>query len=246
MRIAIAGATGTVGAHVTAVARERGHEVVALSRADGVDLVTGTGLDLSGVDAVIDVASTSTMKAEESRAFFGAVTRTLVAAEQAAGVQHHVALSIVGIDDSGYGYYEGKELQEQLVREGPVPWTILRATQFHEFAGQVHGQVIVGPLVLVPVMRSQPIAAREVAERLVTLAEGTPAGRVADLGGPREESMARLVRLWARHRGDRRPVVAVPLPGRGGRSMRDGSLLPEAGTDRGVVTFEEWLGSTSS
>ena len=245
MKIAIAGATGTVGTHVATVARERGHEVLALSRATGVDLVSGDGLDLGGVDAVIDVASVQTLKADVSRAFFGGVTRNLLAAERTAGVRHHVALSIVGIDGSASGYYAGKQLQEQLVRDGGVPWSVLRATQFHEFAGQVHGQATVGPFVLVPVMRSQPVAAREVAERLVELAEGEPAGRVADLGGPRVESMPAMVRRWAAATGDRRPVIAVPLPGRAGREMRDGSLLAGPGADLGVTDFGEWLATLS-
>src|SRR5690606_28447067 len=102
-------------------------------------------------------------------------------AEAAAGVGHHVALSIVGVDRAPYGYYAGKALQERLVTEGEVPWTILCATQFHEFAGQIYGQVKLGPIVVVPVMRSQPVAAREVAERLVELATDAPAGRVPDL-----------------------------------------------------------------
>lgn len=241
MKIAVAGGTGAVGRHVVDVIRERGHEAVVLSRAEGVDLVTGAGLDLAGVDAVIDVASTSTQSGDESRAFFGAVTRNLQAAELAAGVGSHVVLGIVGAVDAPHAYYAGKALQEELVERGPVPWTILRATQFHEFASQIHGSITVGPIILVPRMVSQPVAAREVAERLVQLAEAGPAGRVPDLAGPRVEHMPRMVRAWAKRTGARGPIVTVPAPGPFGRALRDGTLLPKAGADLGTQTFDEWL-----
>ena len=122
-----------------------------------------------------------------------------------------------------------------------VPWTLLRATQFHEFARQMFERGKAGPLVFVPAMRSQPVAAREVAERLVTLAEGAPSGRVPDLGGPRVERMSELSRRWgeAAHLPGR--VVEVPLPGAFGRQLRDGSLLAGPDADVGTQTFTEWL-----
>lgn len=244
--LAVAGATGVVGRHVAEVARERGHEVVSLTRADGVDLTTGAGLAerLTGVDAVIDVTGTTAQKKEESEAFFGGVTRHLVAAEGAAGVGHHVALSIVGIDDVPSGYYAGKRLQEKVLVEGGQPWSVLRATQFHEFAEQVLGFVTVGPVSVVPRMTSQPIAAREVGEALVALAEAGPSGRVPDLGGPEVLAMQDLARQVSRVRGLGRRVVAVPVPGAAGRGMRDGSLtLPDGVGVRGRQTFAEWLTS---
>ena len=247
MKLAVAGGTGTVGAHVVEVARERGHEVVVLSRSAGVDLVTGIGLSdaLSGVDAVVDVASTQTVSAKESTAFFSAVTRNLLTAEGAAGVGHHLALSIVGIDEAPHGYYAGKVKQESIVRAGAVPWTILRATQFHEFAAQIRSQTSFGPLTVIPRMLSQPIAAREVAERLIDLAERPPSGRVADLGGPREERMVEMVRRYARAIGARGSVLEVPIPGAYGRAMRDGTLVTSAGADHGTQTFEDWAAAQS-
>lgn len=243
MRIAVAGGTGTVGAHVTAVARDRGHDVVVLARSSGVDLVTGDGADaaMAGADVVIDVASTTTLKAAESVAFFEAVTRTLLAAEERVGVGHHVALSIVGIDGATDGYYAGKLAQERLVEAAVVPWTILRATQFHEFAAQVYATARIGPIHVAPRMRTQPIAAREVAERLVDLAEAGPAGRVADLAGPREESLVEMVRAYARATGHRGWIPALSLPGETGRRQRDGSALPAAGALLGRETFSEWV-----
>ncbi|MFC6258469.1 SDR family oxidoreductase, partial [Kocuria oceani] len=161
MRIAVAGGTGVVGRHVVETARGRGHEVVVLARSQGVDLSTGAGLDLAGVQAVVDVTSIRTTSGRSATRFFTEVTRHLLAAERAAGVGHHLVLSIVGLDDAPYGYYAGKAAQERLVQAGEVPWTLLRATQFHEFAGQVHERMRLGPVALVPAMRSQPIAARE-------------------------------------------------------------------------------------
>ncbi|MCX5400585.1 SDR family oxidoreductase [Streptomyces sp. NBC_00102] len=243
MKIAVAGGTGTVGRHVVDVVRERGHEAVVLSRSNGVDLTSGSGAAeaLHGVAAVVDVTSKQTMSAKASAEFFTSVTRQLLASEQAVGVGHHVALSIVGIDRAPHGYYAGKVAQERLVERGAVPWTILRATQFHEFAGQIYGQIKVGPLVAVPRMTSEPVAAREVAERLVELATGAPAGRVPDLGGPRVESMSAMVRAYAHHTGKRGPIVEVPLPGGMGRAMRDGSLVTREPADHGTLTYAQWL-----
>ncbi len=248
MRIAVAGGTGTVGAHVTDIARGRGHDVVVLTRSSGVDLVTGRGVDaaIAGADTVIDVASTMTLKTAEAVAFFEAVTRTLLAAEGRVGVGHHVALSIVGIDGATDGYYVGKLAQERLVAAGAVPWTILRATQFHEFAAQVYASAKVGPFHVVPRMRTQPIAAREVAERLVDLAEAGPSGRVADLAGPREESLPVMIRSYARATGHRGWIPALALPGESGRRQRDGSALPGPGATLGRETFAEWLETVQS
>ncbi|MDO9455543.1 SDR family oxidoreductase [Nocardioides sp.] len=245
MRIAVAGATGVVGRHVVDVATERGHDVVPLARSVGVDLTTGAGLvaRLSGVDAVVDVTSVPTQDREESEAFFGAVTRSLVAAESTAGVGHHVALSIVGIDDVPSGYYAGKRLQERLLAEGDQPWSVLRATQFHEFAEQVLHFVTVGPVSVVPRMTSQPVAAREVGEALVDLVEAGPSGRAPDLAGPEVLPMHRLARRVSRARGLGRLVVAVPVPGAAGRGMRDGSLTPGDAGVRGRTTFDAWLGA---
>lgn len=246
MKIAVAGGTGAVGTHVVDVARERGHDVVVLTRSNGVDLVDGSGVvdALTGVDAVVDVTSKQTMSGRESAQFFTTVTRHLLAAEAAAGVAHHVALSIVGSDRAPYAYYTGKVAQEKEIRDGDVPWTVLRATQFHEFAEQIYGQTKFGPLVIVPKMRSQPVAAREVAERLVDLAEREPAGLVTQFGGPREESMADMVRAYVKTLPTRAWVLEIPVPGAYGKAMRDGTLLPVAGADLGVQTYREWSTST--
>ena len=244
MRTAVAGGTGLVGRLVVEAARERGHEVVVLARSEGVDLTTGVGLAdrLDGVDVVIDVTNRGSQDRTEAEEFFGAVTRTLLAAEAEAGVGHHVALSIVGIDDVETGYYAGKRFQELLiVDQDAVAWSLLRATQFHEFALQALGFVTVGPFSFVPRMLSQPVAAREVAEAIVAIAEGEPVGRAPELAGPDRHQMVDLARRVSRALGLGRRVVPVRLPGRAGAAMRSGALTPSGAGPRGRVTFDEWL-----
>ena len=242
MRIAVAGGTGLVGRLVVGSVRAAGHDAVVMSRTKGSDVIRGFGVDeaLDGADAVIDVTNSRGITRDKSVAFFGAATRTLLAAEQRTGVAHHVALSVVGIDRVPSGYYEGKRLQEKLVTEGPTPWTILRATQFHEFAGQLLGQTR-GPVALVPRMRTAPVAAAEVATRLVELATSPPAGRAPDLAGPEIHDMPDLARRLLHRRGTRRAVVSMPMPGKAGREMAGDGLLPGADATRGTVTFQEWL-----
>jgi uncharacterized protein YbjT (DUF2867 family) len=243
MKIAVAGGTGTVGKHVESSLKARGHETVTLSRSGGVDLVSGTGLDeaLRGADAVVDVSSTSSQSAKAAVNFFGAVTRNLLNAEKRAGVAHHVALSIVGATEADSGYYAGKAAQERILMALPAGWSILRATQFHEFAQQMTTRAAFGPLQLAPIARCQPIAAAEVGEALADIAEGEPRGLDRDLAGPREEQMTRMIRAYLAAQGMRRLVVNFAMPGAMGRGMRDGSILPGPDARLGTQTFDEWL-----
>lgn len=247
MKIAVAGGTGVVGALLVEQLKTTGHQVEVLARATGVDLMTGSGLEdrLDGVEAVVDVLSVATTAASTATEFFTTTTANLLAAEYAAGVRHHVLLSIVGIDDIPFGYYVGKVAQEKAVEDGKVPFTILRATQFHEFAAQmIERAPSLGPLLVVPQMTSAPVAAREVAAELARIAGGVPQGRVADLRGPEELSVPTMVRRVLRRRGSRRRVLAAYLPGRAGKGMRTGGLVPGAGAKVGTQTFEEWLAAS--
>ena len=238
MRIAVAGGTGLAGRLVVEAARARGHRPVVIARSAGVDLITGAGLAgvLDGVDVVVDVTNRNTTSRARSVAFFAAVTRNLLAGGERAGVPHHGALSVVGCDRVKLGYYAGKLRQEELVLSGPVPATVLRATQFHEFAAQLLGHAI-GPVVPVPDMLSRPVAAREVATALVEAAEGRPVGLAPELAGPEELRMVAMTRQVVRARGLRKVVVPVPL----GRAVRHGGLLPTADGPRGTGTFGEWV-----
>ncbi|MCX6503176.1 MAG: SDR family oxidoreductase [Microbacterium sp.] len=243
MKIAVAGGTGLLGRRVVEEARRRDHEVLVLSRSEGFDLTVGGAATraLEGTDVVVDVLSVVTLKAATSIAFFEQTTRILLAVERDAGVPHHLALSIVGIDKAPFDYYAGKLAQERLVEASTNGWTILRATQFHEFAAQMYERARFGPLHLAPRMRTQPVAAAEVATRLVDLCERTPQGRVRDLAGPREESLVDMIRDYAEASGAHGWIPAVSLPGDLGRAQRGGLLLPDADADLGRTTFAEWL-----
>jgi uncharacterized protein YbjT (DUF2867 family) len=240
-RVAVAGGTGLVGRHVVDRLRELGCDPVVLARSTGADVVTGTGLAerLADVDVVVDVTNVVTVTRAKAVAFFEAATSNLLAAEQVAGVRHHVVLSIVGIDRVDLGYYLGKRRQEELALAGPVPVSILRATQFHEFAGQLLERG--GPVTVVPRMLSQPIAAREVAEALVEVALGAPGGLGPELAGPEQHQMVDLVRRVRAARGSKRPVLPVRLPGAVGAALAGGALVPRSEGPRGRQTFAEWL-----
>jgi uncharacterized protein YbjT (DUF2867 family) len=245
MRIAIAGGTGTVGRHVTRTARERGHEVSLLTRRDGVDVLRGTGIDtaLAGADVVIDVLNATTLSTAKAVAFFETATRHLLDAARRAGLAHHVALSIVGIDAIDTSYYAGKLAQERLISASSLPHTIARTAQFHEFAEQIAAQTTLGPVTLAPRTLLRPVAAREVGEHLVRLAEGSPRGRARDLVGPRDESLADLVRRMYARDGVRRAVLDVRAPGAYGRGLASGSLRGGVERELARITFDEWLES---
>ncbi|WEK12388.1 MAG: NAD(P)H-binding protein [Candidatus Microbacterium phytovorans] len=249
MRIAVIGGTGTVGREVVAAAHARGHDAVVLARSTGVDVLqpprAGLAAALAGADVAIDVASVGTMSAEESVAFFQQASRNLLTAAAETGIRHIVVLSIVGIDRNPHGYYAGKVAQEAEYAAGTVPSTILRATQFHEFAQQVAAQAKLGPLQIAPRARVQPIAASAVAERLVALAEGAPAGRADDIAGPHEEALSDMVRAWVRHEGRRGPVLPMSLPGPQMRGMRQGFALPGPEAQLLGPSFIEWLAERS-
>jgi uncharacterized protein YbjT (DUF2867 family) len=243
MRIAVAGGTGTAGRHVVAVASEHGHDVVSLSRSEGMDLVNGRGLSqaLEGADAVIDVSGIQTASTKKAVDFFTNATQNLLAAEKKAGVKHHIALSIVGIDKANSGLYAGKLVQEDEVRHGGIPWTLLRSTQFHEFVPMILRAASAGPLVFVPRMFTQPVAAREVAVALVDAAEAGPKGRVPDLGGPKTEQLKDLVAAYLAATKQKKLIVPLHVPGPMGKAMRKGGLIPAAGSAVGRQTFREWL-----
>ena len=244
MRVAVAGGTGWSGKRVAASLRARGHQPVVLSRSTGVDLTTGHGLDerLDGVEAVIDVSNVVTRSAAEAVRFFEAATSHLLRAEQRAGIGHHVVLSIVGCDRVDLGYYFGKRRQEELVLGGPVPVTVLRATQFHEFAAQMLRSR--EPVVRVPRMRSQPVALTEVADHLADLATGEALGRAPEMGGPEPDLwMDDMVSRLATVRGDDRLLERADMPDDVARQINDGGLLPTAPGPRGRITFGEWLRS---
>src|SRR4051812_36730282 len=241
-RVAVAGGTGLLGRLVVQKLRARGLEPVVLARSVGVDVTVAAGLAeaLRGAAAVIDATNVTTTSRKKAVAFFSAATKTLLDAGVRASVQHHVAVSIVGCDRIDLGYYFGKRRQEELVLAGAVPGTVLRATQFHEFADQLLERVP-GPFAFAPRMRTQTVAAAEVADELLRLAIGEPVGRAPELAGPEVLEMSDLVRQVLRARRSRRVAVTARIPGRAGKAMASGPLLPTADGPRGKQTFAEWL-----
>jgi uncharacterized protein YbjT (DUF2867 family) len=245
MKIVVLGGTGRIGARVVALLAERGHEAVAASRSTGVDAVAGTGLDaaFAGADVVVDATESSAWDEQGVIAFFTTATGNVLAAEERAGVGHHVALSIVGIDrdPQARGYLAGKVVQERLISESGVPWTIVRATQFFEFlpqiadASTVDGEVRVGAALL------QPVAADAVARALAHAAEARAGGAV-DVAGPERAPLGEFLRRDLAARGDARTVVVDPAAGYFGRVVAETSLVPvrdDAVIDG--VTYDEWL-----
>jgi uncharacterized protein YbjT (DUF2867 family) len=239
MRLAVAGGTGLLGRHVVRAAEERGHEVVVLSRARGVDVRTGQGLAqaLAGIDVVIDVTNAGAVDEAAATAFFSEVAGKLHETGERAGVRHIVTVSIVGIDRVPFGYYAAKLRQEAVTLAGPVPATVLRATQFHEFAGQVLGWNRVDDVAKVPNLRVQTVAARTVGRALVDVAEGQPLGLAGDLAGPEPANLVDLSRALVARRGAAITVEADPA------QVPDGALLPSSGARLEGPTFEAWLAS---
>lgn len=248
MRIAIVGGTGTLGGHLTAELASRGHEVRVLSRTAPeypADLVTGAGLApaLSGCDVVIDASNNASRKAAE--VLVGG-TRRLLAAEQAAGVRHHVGVSIVGCDQLPVGYYRVKTDQENLVAQGPVPWTIVRATQFHELVAKAFETAARFRVLPAPRTLLQPIASAEVARYVAGVAEQPPRRERPAVAGPEVAELRTLARTWRSVTGRGFAVLPVYLPGQVGRALRTGTLTTGMLTtgeaeSRGRVSFSAWL-----
>lgn len=242
-----------VGRPTASALYQRGHQVAVLSRGGTAgpagteafrgDLTSGAGLDqaLAGVDCVVDCANVATMSRATAVRYFTDTSTLLGQRAAAAGVKHHVVLSIVGIDKVPNPYFAGKLAQEEAVLGGPVPYTIMRATQFHEFAGQVMGQLSVGRFAFVPRMATQPIAAGEVGVALAEVVDDGPRGRVPDVAGPRVERLPDLARQLARKRGLGRTVVPLWVPGKAGRAMRGSGQLPGPGAVLRGPTFAGWL-----
>lgn len=243
MRIAVAGATGNIGVLTVAALERGGHEVRRISRSLGVDLTTGEGLDdaLGGADAVVEVTNSTAADPAETVAYFRATTGNLLAAEQRAGVRHHVLLSIAGTDRiEGNAHYVGKREQERLVTEGPVPWTIVPATQFHDFAAMVAGWTEQDGVAMLPPLLVQPVAPADVADVLAEVAAGEPRGRYPDLAGPEPQDLVDMARRT--HRAHGREVKLVPTwSAVFGPEAAGNAMLPGAGARIAPTTFDQWL-----
>ena len=245
MKVTVIGGNGLIGTKVVRLLTERGHAVVAASRATGIDLLTGAGLPeaLAGADVVVDVSNSPSFDDEPVMAFFKASTGHLQTAAKAAGVKHYVAVSVVGADrmpDSGY--IRAKVVQEALITAGSIPYTIVRFTQFFEFVESIVGAGTKGNDVRLSSAMMQPIAAADVALAVADAALAAPVNGVVEIAGPEPIRMDELGRQFLRSRAnDPRTVVTDDAAGYFGMKVDDHSLVPLAVSKVGPTRFDQWL-----
>jgi uncharacterized protein YbjT (DUF2867 family) len=249
MKIVVIGGTGLIGAPLVKMLQERGHEAVAASPSKGVNAVTGEGLAaaLAGADVVVDVANSPSFDDEPVMNFFETSTRNLLAAEATAGVKHHLALSIVGTDRlPSSGYFRAKLKQETLIKAGPIPYTILRATQFFEFLASISYSGGNGQVVHLPTALMQPIAAGDVSAALAEIAVQPPANGMVEIGGPEKFKMFEIVRRALEASHDTREVVGDASATYFGAALDDKSLVADDGCRLGSTRYEQWLGRAAA
>ena len=244
MKIVVIGGSGLIGKKVVTNLRQHGHEVLAASPSSGVNTVTGEGLAqaLAGAQVVVDVANAPSWEDNAVLAFFETSGRDLLAAEAAAGVGHHVALSVVGTDRLlASGYFRAKMAQEKLIKASPIPYTIVRATQFFEFAGGIAQLATEGQTVRLPPVLMQPIAADDVAAVMADVALAAPLNGTFDLAGPEPIRQDDLVRQFLTATGDARKVITDASALYYGINVNDQSLTPSDKARIGPTRFEDWL-----
>jgi uncharacterized protein YbjT (DUF2867 family) len=246
MKIAVAGGTGRLGRQVVEVGVEQGHEMVSIARSEGVDVITGAGLDeaLAGVEVIIDAATGPSPEQQAATEFFVTAARQLQEAGQRYGVERAVVVSIIGTDRFRGGYGVAKVAHEDAWRAGPIPTRVVRAAQFHEFVGQLLDWGGQGDVAYVPEMATQIVAARTVAEVLVDLATAPDfdTDQVVEVAGPRQENLHDLATLLAARRGTPLKVESVLDHDDPDAQMQaDGGLLPGPDALLGGPTFATWL-----
>ena len=249
MKLVVIGGSGLIGSKLVTKLRDHGHEAIPASPNSGVNTLTGEGLAdaLHGADVVVDVSNSPSFEDAAVLEFFETSTRNLLDAETAAGVGHHVALSVVGTDrlpDSGY--FRAKLAQEKLIEGSSIPYSIVHATQFFEFAGRIADGATDGDTVRLPPVLFQPIAADDVATAVCGVAVGEPVNGIVEVAGPEQFRFDELIRraLTARH--DPRKVVADPDARYFGARPAERSLVPGDGARLGETRFEGWLSRSLS
>jgi uncharacterized protein YbjT (DUF2867 family) len=249
MKIVVIGGTGLIGSQVIAQLAELGHEAVSASPRSGVNALTGEGLAeaLAGAQKVVDVSNSPSWADDDVLHFFTTSTRNLIAAERDAGVQHHVALSIVGCDRaSESGYMRAKVAQEKLIEESGAPYSIVRATQFFEFVVGIADSATEGNTVRLPHAAFQPIAAADVATGVTRATVNDPVNAITNIAGPEKLGMDDFARTALAAHGDRRQVVADPTARYYGALLDDHSIVPVDGEDTTIfpTRFSDWLASS--
>ncbi|NUR61739.1 MAG: SDR family oxidoreductase [Catenulispora sp.] len=244
MKIVVIGGTGLIGSKLVAGLRERGHEAVAAAPNTGVDTLTGEGLAevLAGAEVVVDVSNSPSFADDPVMHFFRTSTTNILAAEKEAGVGHHVALSVVGTDRlTDSGYFRAKLVQEQLIRDSGLPYSIVHATQFFEFVGGIADEATHGDTVRLSDALIQPMASQDVAAAVGRVAVGAPVNGITEAGGPEQFGVDEFVRTALTFRGDPRTVVTDPEARYWGVLLEKDTLLPGADARLGTVRLEEWL-----
>ncbi|MER9657709.1 SDR family oxidoreductase [Mesorhizobium sp. M0152] len=245
MKIVVIGGTGLIGSKTVERLRKKGHDVLAASPNSGVNTVTGEGVAaaLAGAQVVVDLANSPSFEEKAALEFFAASGRNLLAAEAAAGVRHHVALSVVGTDRlQGMGYFRGKLLQEKLIKESAIPYTIVHATQFFEFTAAIANTGAVGDTIHMSPAYFQPMAADDVADAMADVALATPLNGTTEIAGPERVRMNALVGRFLKATNDPRKVVADPGALYYGQvAIDDRTLVPGENARIGAVHFDDWL-----
>jgi uncharacterized protein YbjT (DUF2867 family) len=243
MKIVVIGGTGLIGSKTVAILRQGGHEVLAASPNTGVNTITGAGLKeaLAGAQLVIDVANSPSFEDKAVLEFFETSGRNLLPAEAAAGVRHHVALSIVGTDRSDNGYFRAKVAQEELIVASSIPYTIIRATQFLEFLGGIAASSADGNIVRLSPGLFQPIAADDVAAIVAEVALGAPQNGIVEIAGPERAPFNEIVARYLKAIGDKREVVSDPEARYFGGRVEERSLVPLGEARLGRIGLDEWL-----
>ncbi|WP_062212886.1 SDR family oxidoreductase [Aureimonas sp. AU12] len=244
MKIVIIGGTGLIGSKTVIRLSAQGHEVVAASPNTGVDTITGKGLAdaLEGAEVVIDLANSPSFADRDVLDFFGTSGRNLLAAEAVAGVKHHVALSVVGTERlQESGYFRGKLLQERLIKESGIPYTIVHSTQFMEFLGGIVQSGTVGTTVHLSPAFVQPIASDDVADVMAEVALAPPANGTIEIAGPERSRLSDLVARYLTAISDERTVTADPEAKYFGARLDDLSLVSNDDPRLGRITFEDWF-----
>jgi uncharacterized protein YbjT (DUF2867 family) len=244
MKIVVIGGSGLIGSKLVSLLRARGHEVLAASPASGVNTLTGEGLNeaLRGAQVVVDVANSPSFEDRAVLEFFETSGRNLLAAEAAAGVKHHVALSVVGTDRlAESGYFRAKIAQEKLIRESGIPYTIVHSTQFFEFLQSIAQAATEGQQVRLSPAFVQPIASDDVAAAMADVTLGQPANGVVEIAGPERVRLADLVQRFLTRTEDARTVVRDPQARYFGALLHDDTLVPGANPRIGALDFDAWF-----
>jgi uncharacterized protein YbjT (DUF2867 family) len=243
MKILVIGGTGLIGSKTVAILRHGGHEVVAASPKSGVNTITGEGLKeaMAGAQVVIDLANSPSFEDTAVLEFFKTSGRNLHAAEAAASVRHHVALSIVGIDRTDNGYFRAKVAQEKLIATSGIPYTIIRSTQFLEFLVGIAASSADGNIVRISPCLFQPIAADDVAAIVADVALAAPRNGIVEIAGPERAPFNEIVARYLKAVGDPRKVVSDAEARYFGGRVEERSLVPLGEARLGRIGFDEWL-----